>query len=87
MDMRVNNCIAQQEDYACVGLDTSLAVFVLESLHNSALVIEEGIGLAVFATKLIKDTAEGVGGPTQMLNLPHGQLGMEGIRRSLHRLD
>jgi 20S proteasome alpha/beta subunit len=67
MDMRVNNCIAQQEDYACVGLDTSLAVFVLESLHNSALVIEEGIGLAVFATKLIKDTAEGVGGPTQML--------------------
>jgi 20S proteasome alpha/beta subunit len=67
MDMRINSCIAQSEDYACAGLDTSLALFALESLHNSALAIGEGIGLAVFATKLIKDTAEGVGGPTQML--------------------
>jgi 20S proteasome alpha/beta subunit len=67
MDIRVNNCLAAKDDYACVGMDTSLALFVLQNLHNSTLTVGAGIGLAIFTTKLVKDTAENVGGPTQVL--------------------
>jgi 20S proteasome alpha/beta subunit len=67
MNIQLSNCLARNEPYACVGMDTSLARFVLDNTCDQTLATGEGIGLAIFVTKLMKDTADGVGGPLQLL--------------------
>lgn len=67
MDVRLSNCLARTQPYACAGMDLSLSRFVLDNTCNQAMAVGEGLGLAVFVTKLMKDTADGVGGPLQLL--------------------
>jgi 20S proteasome alpha/beta subunit len=73
LDVKFGNCLAVQSDYACAGLDTSLGRFVIDSSYHENITISEGVGLAVFTTNLMKETAEGVGGPTQMLSYRIGR--------------
>ncbi|HEY6769202.1 MAG TPA: hypothetical protein VI386_31035 [Candidatus Sulfotelmatobacter sp.] len=67
MDVKHGNCLSTHDDYACGGMDLSLGKFALESLHHTSLTIGESIGLGIFTTHLMKDTAEGVGGPIQLM--------------------
>jgi 20S proteasome alpha/beta subunit len=67
MNVQLSNCLARTEPYACAGMDLSLGRFILDNTCNRAMATGEGIGLAVFVTKLMKDTADGVGGPLQLL--------------------
>jgi hypothetical protein len=67
MDVNLSNCLARTQPYACAGADLSLSRFVLDNTCNQAIAVGEGLGLAAFVTRLMKDTADGVGGPLQML--------------------
>lgn len=67
MDVLRGNCLSVEDDYACAGMDTSLGKFVLNNLYHKSLSIGEGINLTVFVTHLMKNTADSVGGPIQLL--------------------
>jgi 20S proteasome alpha/beta subunit len=67
MDVLRGNCLSVEEDYACAGMDLSLGKFVLNNLHHPSLTIGEGLNLAIFVTHLMKNTADGVGRPIQLL--------------------
>lgn len=60
-------CLSVQPDYACAGLDVSLARFLLDSAFIRDLTMSEGAYLASFITQVMKEKADGVGGPTQVI--------------------
>jgi 20S proteasome alpha/beta subunit len=59
-------CLAAESRYAIAGMDVTLAEFILRNTFRHMLV-EEGIRLSIFVTALMKEYAEGVGGPTDIL--------------------
>jgi 20S proteasome alpha/beta subunit len=60
-------CLSVESDYACVGLDVSLARFLLDILFRSGANVSDGTYIGAFTTCIMKDKADGVGGPTQLL--------------------
>jgi 20S proteasome alpha/beta subunit len=68
-------CLSVESDYVCVGLDVSLARFLLDSIFVGAsnANVKDGSYIAAFVTSVMKDKADGVGGPTQIL---HYRVGM-----------
>jgi len=73
MDVKHGNCLSSHYDYACAGMDLSLGKFTLENLHHTSMAIGEGVGLGIFTTHLMKDTADGVGGPVQLMTWRMGK--------------
>ena len=67
MDVLQGNCLSVEDDYACVGMDLSLGKFVLSNLWGKSLSVELALNLAVLVTQMMKKTADGVGGPTQLI--------------------
>lgn len=65
-----NQCLSVESDYACAGLDVSLARFLLDSVFTGAsgANVMDGSHLGVFVTAIMKEKADGVGGPTQLLH-------------------
>jgi hypothetical protein len=61
-------CLSPEAKYACVGMDLSLARFALDSVYNDSLNIGAGIMTGVFVTHLMKERADCVGGPIQMVS-------------------
>ena len=59
-------CLAAESRYAIAGMDVTLAEFILRNMFRH-ISVEEGIRLGVFVTALMKQYAEGVGGPTDVL--------------------
>jgi hypothetical protein len=57
-----------QGDFACLGMDTSLAHFLLNALFDPGMGVDEAVGLAVLVTSLMKGHTDGVGGPTTMFS-------------------
>jgi hypothetical protein len=57
-----------QGGFACLGMDTSLAHFLLNALFDSGMGVDEAVGLGVLVTSLMKAHADGVGGPTRMFS-------------------
>jgi 20S proteasome alpha/beta subunit len=62
-----SHCLSVEEKFACAGMDTSLGRFLLDSIYRKYLSVGEGEQLAVFVTAVMKEKADGVGGPTQLL--------------------
>jgi 20S proteasome alpha/beta subunit len=60
-------CLSVESNYVCAGLDVSLARFLLDSVFTSDACVNDGVYLAPFVTSVMKDKADGVGGPTQLL--------------------
>jgi 20S proteasome alpha/beta subunit len=60
-------CLSVESGYVCAGLDVSLARFLLDSLLTSDSRVSDSGYLAAFVTSVMKDKADGVGGPTQLL--------------------
>jgi hypothetical protein len=60
-------CLSVESDYACAGLDVSLARFLLGSIFVSDTTVSDGLHIAAFVTSIMKEKADGVGGPTQVL--------------------
>jgi hypothetical protein len=75
LDVRQGNCLSVEEHYACAGMDTSLGRFVLESMYDPSCLITPAITMAVFVTHLMKETADGVGGPIQVVSCRLGKPG------------
>src|ERR1035438_9105605 len=67
-------CLSVESDYVCVGLDVSLARFLLDSIFVKAAEVSvmDGSHLAVLVTAVMKDKADGVGGPIQLLHYHAG---------------
>jgi 20S proteasome alpha/beta subunit len=61
-------CLSVQSDYACAGMDVSLARFLLDSIFTDDVTVEDGMYLASFIMHVMKEKADGVGGPTQLLH-------------------
>lgn len=57
-------CVALEKEYCCAGMDVTLASFVLSNTHHWMMPVEHGIRLGLFVTALMKEHADGVGGPT-----------------------
>jgi hypothetical protein len=55
-------------EFTCLGMDTSLARFLLDALFDPRMPTEEAVGLGVLVTSLMKNHADGVGGPTTMFS-------------------
>jgi hypothetical protein len=66
-------CIAPQKDYCCAGMDVTLAAFILNNTHHFLMPVEHGKRLAVFVTALMKEYADGVGGPTDVFYYEIGE--------------
>ena len=62
-----SQCISVESDYACAGLDVSLARFLLDSILTPDATVFDVMYIAAFVTSIMKEKADGVGGPTQML--------------------
>jgi hypothetical protein len=64
------NCLQpiDQGDFVCLGMDTSLAEFLLNALFDSGMGVDEAVGLGVLVTSLMKGHTDGVGGPTTMFS-------------------
>jgi len=60
-------CLAPESQYAICGADVTLAEFILRNTFRN-MSAKEGIRLGVFVTALMKEYAEGVGGPTDVLS-------------------
>jgi hypothetical protein len=58
--------IAPVEDFVPSGMDTTLAAFLMNSMRNPFLRVDEAIRLGVCVTLVMKEYAEGVGGPTDV---------------------
>lgn len=66
-------CLSVESDYACVGLDVSLARFLLDSIFlPSDVGVQQGSHIAAFVIAVMKEKADGVGGPTQLLHYHYG---------------
>ncbi len=61
-----SHCLSVEECFACAGMDTSLGRFLLDSIYRKYLSVGEGEQVAVFITSVMKEKADGVGGPTQL---------------------
>ena len=70
-----NECLSVQTDYACAGMDVSLARFLLDSVYDERVTVTNAMHLGAFITCVMKEKADGVAGPTQILsfrvNHPH----------------
>jgi 20S proteasome alpha/beta subunit len=68
-------CLSVHSDYVCAGLDVSLARFLLDSVFDDRATVSDGAYLATFISCAMKEKADGVGGPTQVIlfhtNHPH----------------
>jgi hypothetical protein len=62
-----STCLAVEDRFACAGMDTSLARFLLDSISTDSDCMMDGVHLAAFVTSVMKEKADGVGGPTQLL--------------------
>jgi len=61
-------CLSVEPTYACAGMDVSLGRFLLDSiLEGDNIKTKEAVHIAPFVTSVVKEKADGVGGPTQML--------------------
>jgi 20S proteasome alpha/beta subunit len=62
-------CLSVEMDYVCAGLDVSLARFLLDSIFIGCDANHlDGSHIAAVVTSIMKEKADGVGGPTQMLH-------------------
>jgi hypothetical protein len=59
-------CLAPVRDYWQVGMDVTLAHFLLANMRNPFGFIDEALRLGVFATAVMKQYAAGVGGDTNV---------------------
>jgi 20S proteasome alpha/beta subunit len=60
--------LAVENDYGMCGRDVTLAEFILRNLfRHRRTSVDEGIRLGIFATAMMKEYAEGVGGPTDVV--------------------
>jgi 20S proteasome alpha/beta subunit len=68
-------CLSIHSDYVCAGVDVSLARFLLDSVFGKSATVSDGAYLAAFISCAMKEKADGVGGPTQLIlfrtNHPH----------------
>jgi len=55
-------CLSVESGYACAGLDTSLARFLLDSIFTPTAVVFDAMYIAAFVTSIMKEKADGVGG-------------------------
>jgi 20S proteasome alpha/beta subunit len=62
-----SQCISVESDYVCAGLDTSLARFLLDSIITNDVTVFDAMYIAAFVISIMKEKADGVGGPTQMV--------------------
>lgn len=58
------SCLSPVRDYAMVGMDVTLAGFMLSNTYHPFMPTVHGIRLGVFITSLMKHHADGVGGDT-----------------------
>jgi 20S proteasome alpha/beta subunit len=66
-------CLSVESDYACAGMDISLARFLLDCVFASSDAnVFDGSHVAALVTSVMKDKADGVGGPTQLLHYHEG---------------
>jgi 20S proteasome alpha/beta subunit len=63
------HCLAVENHFACAGMDTSLARFLLDALYRDFVNVHEGEQVAVFVTSMMKQKADGVGGDTQLVGI------------------
>jgi 20S proteasome alpha/beta subunit len=61
-------CLSAEDRFACAGMDVSLARFFLGSLYRKYLNVYEAEQVAIFITSVMKEKADGVGGPTQLIS-------------------
>lgn len=81
-------CLSIEAHYVCAGLDVSLARFLLDSIFSDDVTVGDGLHLATFVTSVMKEKADGVGGPTQMFFYPIGKAKwMEGNKESIAELE
>lgn len=64
-------CIALEKEYCCVGMDVTLAAFVLSNSYFRFHRVSRGKRLAVFVTALMKEYADGVGKETRVFSITH----------------
>ena len=63
-----SNCLSVEDRFACAGMDTSLARFLLDSIFvGKDVTTSDGVHLSAFATCVMKVRVDGVEGPTQLL--------------------
>ena len=74
-------CLAPQKEFCCVGMDTTLAYFLLESIHDPLMGVDELVKLGVFVTSLMKKHADGVGGLTDVLIWRQGSTSFEALEQ------
>jgi len=81
-----NQCVSIESDYSCAGLDVSLGRFLLDSVFiQDKVSVFEGAYLSTFLTLAMKEKADGVGGPTQMLMYQIGDTKWNDV--NLHSLE
>jgi 20S proteasome alpha/beta subunit len=67
--------ISPQDAFCFIGQDATLANFIVESIFDPRVRVDEAARLAIFVTSLMKRHADGVGGPTQCLTHTKGESG------------
>lgn len=66
-------CLSVESDYACAGLDVSLARFLLDCVFiSSDANVFDGTHIAAIVTTIMKTKADGVDGPTQLIHYHEG---------------
>lgn len=60
------HCLSPQTEYACVGMDTTLANFIASTVYNPLMLVDEAAKLAVWITALQREHADGVDGPINL---------------------
>jgi 20S proteasome alpha/beta subunit len=74
---RGTHCLSPQANFACAGFDTSLANMALMAIIDDVNTIDDAIRLGVFSVALMKDKADGVDGPTNVLSYRAGHRSWE----------
>jgi 20S proteasome alpha/beta subunit len=82
-------CLQVESDYTCAGLDVSLARFLLDSVVGGEDIrVLEGAFIANFITSVMKEKADGVGGPIQMILYRNSETRWEDAPRILmHKIE
>lgn len=60
-------CLSIEANFVCAGMDVSLARFLLNSIFTDDVTVHDGGYIAAFVTNVMKEKADSVGGPTQLL--------------------
>jgi len=68
-------CVSPQDAFCFIGQDATLANFIVESIFDPLVRVDEAARLAIFVTSIMKEHADGVGGPTQCLTHKKGEPG------------